>query len=469
MPPSVMNRSNKENNGGTTELARRRRADSKDLKLSPAATLDDRHSTYILNQQQHSSSPTRSGIRARRKLKSSFSPRFRSVCVLALDLLIAGYMIRSIVVFLRPTVDAENDSPALSDSVLLSRPAFAKSLPDMPPCEELQPDDITFTLAVQLSGNRLWMMKHHCELWGATAPISVAMWTSLGAEEILVKLKSMGCDLNFLHLQVVSSENHSGVDYPINQLRNMALKAVNTSHVLLLDVDFWESVDLFDTLNSPTVRKALSSDPRLAVVIPAFEIHDLQCGASLECRARHLFSIPADFEDLVISLGNNKSLPYDPINFSRQGSTNYRRWMRESQGELLDLPCVSSDQYQPYMVLRACEGLPPFQESFSGYGRNNMAWMVHLRRVGYRLQQIGGSFITHFPHVSSSSKLEWEKLPKANEESSKQAIVKYLRGRTDKTFWEFKRWLDVNVDDAARTEKCDDYVDDEDSLWSEGS
>lgn len=289
----------------------------------------------------------------------------------------------------------------------------------------------------------------------------------MSKEEIMEKLKILGCDLDSIALQTLSSENMSLADYPINKLRNLALGGVATSHALQLDVDMFPSIDLFDTLNLPQVRAALSRDPKLAVVVPAFESKDLQCGTSAKCRDRHLYWMPRDFEDLVISLGSKRALPYDSTHFPRQGSTLYRQWMRQSHGELVDIPCVSSNQYQPYMVVRVCSHLPPFQDRFVGYGRNNMAWMMHLRRTGYRLQQVGGSFVAHFPHTSSQAKLEWEQALKLNDNSGAGVeLNNHLRGRSDQTLEEFARWLLAKVDDESRLDKCNDFEGDEDNLLS---
>jgi hypothetical protein len=476
MPPNAMRPSSPEmvsprKNGGNTDFTRRRRTHSKDRGFSPTSPIDDRCCTLPLNTNPPHTPSRNNGFTRRRKARLPM--RFRAVCVYAFDFLVLAYVFRNIQIYLRPAVvvdEVKNPHPELGESAALVAPvldavgltqtSFEKSLPDMPTCEALDPDAVTFTLAVQLSDNRLWMLQHHCQLWGVAAPISIALWTNVGQDEILEKLKLMGCDPEYIHLQTLSPEDHSKVDYPINQLRNMALGGVATSHALLLDVDLWESADLFDTLNSPSVRKALSEDPKLAMVIPAFETQDPKCGTSAKCRAKKLYGIPRDFEDLVIGLGSNKALPYDPTNFSRQGSTNYRRWMKQNYGELVDIPCVSSDQYQPYMVVRLCDDLPPFQERFSGHGRNNMAWMLHLRRLGYRLQQVDGSFITHFPHLSSQARLEWEKEPDTTDGGAAIDLTKSLRGRTDHTFLAFKKWLEANVADASRLSKCEDFNDD---------
>ena len=50
---------------------------------------------------------------------------------------------------------------------------------DAPTCQNLDSiDSIDTTLVTQLSDDRLWMMKHHCERYGPH-PISIAVYTML--------------------------------------------------------------------------------------------------------------------------------------------------------------------------------------------------------------------------------------------------------------------------------------------------
>ena len=65
--------------------------------------------------------------------------------------------------------------------------------------------------------------------------------------------------------------------FPVNALRNLAISSVKTSHFMYLDVDFWPSSNLYDQLHSKDTLLALSSDPKLAVVVPAFQRLDFDC------------------------------------------------------------------------------------------------------------------------------------------------------------------------------------------------
>mmetsp|Transcript_24369 Transcript_24369/g.28229 ORF Transcript_24369/g.28229 Transcript_24369/m.28229 type:complete len:244 (-) Transcript_24369:738-1469(-) len=148
------------------------------------------------------------------------------------------------------TIPATTSSKSLNpiESTTTHHP-FIKTLNNAPKCTLLSSQDINYTLATHCSEDRLWMMEHHCKRWGYDNPISKNSISSL-----------------------LSTREGSAYDYPINKLRNMAVEGVKTSHVLVLDIDFWESINLYNTLNRNDVRKALAADDKLAIVVPAFQL-----------------------------------------------------------------------------------------------------------------------------------------------------------------------------------------------------
>ena len=67
--------------------------------------------------------------------------------------------------------------------------------------------------------------------------------------------------------------------FPVNELRNLAIKAVTTTHYLYSDVDFFPSSWMFETIsNSSKLLTILAADYRNTVVIPAFERSIHMCG-----------------------------------------------------------------------------------------------------------------------------------------------------------------------------------------------
>jgi len=160
-------------------------------------------------------------------------------------------------------------------------------------------------------------------------------------------------------------------------------------------------------------------------------------------------------------------------NYGGHGSTRYAEWLEQERHELLPIECVHSNRYEPYLVVRYCRGLPPFQTAFSGYGKNKVSWILQLRREGWSLLQIS-AFLVHYPHVDSKARLAWNggsdgrriPRPKGNHRGS-DFWLQYKRGRNDKAFVDFRAWLKREIPDVGRVGPCENKldIDDDVKLW----
>jgi len=63
--------------------------------------------------------------------------------------------------------------------------------------------------------------------------------------------------------------------YPVNYLRNVALRQANTEHVFLLDVDFLPMPSLYDL-----ARQVLASAPTIAKTLDIASNNKLVCSAA---------------------------------------------------------------------------------------------------------------------------------------------------------------------------------------------
>ena len=344
----------------------------------------------------------------------------------------------SIPVSTNPTLEDKNSNPY----------HFQTHSWDAPPCKPiLDPAAISYTLVTQSSESRLWMMQHHCQKW--PHEISIAIGAEIKdhnsndgnnnhrmnmdslhhnensqslpypATQFMRQLQAMGCDPLKLSVAVVPISTTSKVtesghttttktmaEYPVNRLRNQALAQVRTTHAVYIDIDFWPSPNLYGILNQPIIRKHfvtsqvntnITNDEdshedvdKSALVIPAFQIRR-QCRQYKDCRKQNIHFMPTTRQDLMEKIKKHQAVRFDPTNLGGHGSTLYSQWITQSASELLELPCFTSDRYEPYLVFRYCRNVPPFQETFSGYGKNKMTWIMHLRRLGWRFWQLGGS------------------------------------------------------------------------------
>jgi hypothetical protein len=349
-------------------------------------------------------------------------------------------------------------------------------------CEApLSPDDISYTLVTQLSTNRIWMMEYHCQRW--TQHMSIAILTNETHNQVMEELIQWNCRPDQVTLTVLDASQYPNDDYPVNVLRNLAFAQVRTSHVAYVDVDFWESQHMYDVLMGEDIRTQLSNDPQLALVLPAFQLHR-QCQVYKECPEQNIPQMPSTVKELIQILQEKRGSMFDPYNQDGHGSTLYKEWIHQPSGSLLELDCIQSNRYEPFLVVRYCHELPPFQEQFTGYGKNKMTWMMQLRRTGYRLNQVGGVFLVHYPHLDSQSRMAWNKAPKALVDTANDGrkrvrrpqqkdagsidYTNFKRGQVDKTFAEFRKWLQATIpQEQRRLEKCDDAMDDDARLWIE--
>lgn len=286
-------------------------------------------------------------------------------------------------------------------------------------------------------------MEEQCRRWGAH-PISLALTTDLPVKAIEIALEELGCNPNLISIKTV----HETGSYPVNKLRNLAFSGVNTSHAVYVDADFLVSTDLYQSLLDK--RQALDS-PKTALVLPAFELRKLCDPSDYSCRRMHAALAP-DTKDEMLNLFSFPETIFPAIsqfdskgNIAGHGSTLYNEWCSQDGDELLSIDCFTSKRYEPYLVVQYCRELPPFQESFTGYGQNKLTWTWQLRHAGYSFLQIGDGFLVHFPHPKSHSFKMWKKT--MNQKGRVNLQVEKLSNQ-------FYHWLKTNVPDQSVVSDC---------------
>lgn len=362
---------------------------------------------------------------------------------------------------------------------------FQQEQPSMAPlCSNdtpLLPDQINFTLVTQVSEDRLWMLTQHCHRW--PGPISAAVFTDFPAsriQQILLRENEVygKCSLNQVTITTLTKAGVPEGEYPVNALRNLALQNVQTTHLFYADVDFWSSENLYETLHSSSVTTRLSQDDKLALVVPAFQMkrqcddHGTSKQASTMCRLNNMEYMPMNRSEIFNLIQKENVTAFDPTNKGGHGSTLYEEWYLQQDGEVRDIPCISSNRYEPYVAVRYCRHLPPFQEVFTGYGKNKMTQIMQMRRTGYVFSQVGGVFVIHYPHHTAKARKAWSAGKRSSnshllEEETSTPIdwTQFKRGQVDKFFVEFRSWLNAAVEEKSRVEMCVGAVNDDENLW----
>jgi hypothetical protein len=236
----------------------------------------------------------------------------------------------------------------------------------------------------------------------------------------------------------------SVADYPVNHLRNLGIGRVQTSHFIVADVDFVPSRGLYAELLQH--GSLMLNDLMLALVVPAFQRRGGSCTSVSACRALAAQTnfIPANLEELQQCMaGNTSSVPTYTArlmsnssrslrsrssissrsrgssgcivfqadnNYDGHSTTRSSDWLAASAHWLEPKPltCFESSRYEPYLVLSTWgSATPRYDEQFTGYGKNKIQFVNHVRFAGFKFAVLPREFLMHFPHPKSSAKLAW--------------------------------------------------------------
>ena len=337
----------------------------------------------------------------------------------------------------QPSASAANDKNNGKNKHTEDRPiptTFETKSKMLPQCTSMTTSDVDISLAIQLNEERLWVMKHHCSAWNRQ--ISLAVLTDRTKSSIGNDLKSMGCRRNII-ISTLEASKYKKDEYPVNLLRNIATQASTASHIMFVDADFFMPKGIDEVLMARTIKEKLARDAKQALVLPAFQLN-YKCsdGTSADqCRSRKLESMPQNIDDLRRGLDDESVSMFDPKNPHGHDSTGYDRWRKQSTSSVEDISCINSERYEPYLVVRRCEDMPPFPEAFTGYGWNKIALFLHLNRIAYKFARVGGAYLVHFPHGHSEARKSWDK------------DNNHSKTRNLKIFKSFKKWLSTQPDE----------------------
>lgn len=170
--------------------------------------------------------------------------------------------------------------------------------------------------------------------------------------------------------------SYERLKYPINHLRNLAVRSATSSHIFVMDADFSPSANFYD--HARTVLLPLMT-PTTALVVPCFGL-----------REGHT-EMPHDRDALDALLKEGTAYITDPG--AGHGPTLATTMTTRSAFYEV---CYES-QWEPYYLLRS--DAPLYDARFKNQGGDKQSHALQLNAAGYRFLVSPHIFILHKEHA----------------------------------------------------------------------
>eukprot|EP01100_Stratorugosa_tubuloviscum_P014953 TRINITY_DN829_c2_g1_i1.p1 TRINITY_DN829_c2_g1~~TRINITY_DN829_c2_g1_i1.p1 ORF type:complete len:438 (+),score=154.36 TRINITY_DN829_c2_g1_i1:123-1436(+) len=328
------------------------------------------------------------------------------------------------------------------DNILSRQPYFIKSM------NEFHAKDVT--VVVQASPDRFDRVIQMLRRW--KGPMSLALYMrnetfKEDSERIKKIYYSSSLLQEWLDIHLVFRNQ---TRYPVNVLRNEAIRHARTEYIFILDADFVPNAGLRQQLhkilrepnlevdelivanskdnkqkmNTTLLFKHGKTKKERAFVVPAFDarlpvlIQDLenthtdddiiqQLEETTTRIANTIFDpldvVPEDKVDLLASIINKHVFPVNERVCPKcHGPVNYSYYYSAKRPYSIIYHWI----FEPYVVLRKALTLPLFEERLKGYGFDKNSHALTLALHGYEFVVLPHSFAMHLPHKRDPS--SWE-------------------------------------------------------------
>ncbi|XP_072033911.1 xylosyl- and glucuronyltransferase LARGE1-like [Amphiura filiformis] len=237
------------------------------------------------------------------------------------------------------------------------------------------------TLVAQLSMDRLQMLEAICKHW--EGPISLALYMSDAeaqqflryalSSDVLMARKNIGYHVVY----------KDGQFYPVNFLRNTALRQVTTPYVFLSDIDFLPMYGLYEYQRKAIAMVDMKATNK-ALIIPAFET------------LRYRLTFPKSKADLLhmLDMGTLFTFRYH-VWQKGHAPTNFAKWRTATTPYKVQW----EPDFEPYVVVK--KECPVYDLRFVGFGWNKVSHIMELDAQGYEFIVLPNAFIIHMPHTPS--------------------------------------------------------------------
>uniref|UniRef100_A0A8C0RDT4 LARGE xylosyl- and glucuronyltransferase 1 n=1 Tax=Canis lupus familiaris TaxID=9615 RepID=A0A8C0RDT4_CANLF len=219
-------------------------------------------------------------------------------------------------------------------------------------------DNTDVTLVAQLSMDRLQMLEAICKHW--EGPISLALYLSDAEAQQFLRYAQGSEVLMSRHNVAYHIVYKEGQFYPVNLLRNVAMKHVGTPYLFLSDIDFLPMYGLYEYLRKSVIQLDLANTKK-AMIVPAFET------------LRYRLSFPKSKAELLsmLDMGTLFTFRYH-VWTKGHAPTNFAKWRTATTPYRVEWEA----DFEPYVVVR--RDCPEYDRRFVGFGWNKVAHIMEL-------------------------------------------------------------------------------------------
>merc|ERR1712223_1068586 len=248
--------------------------------------------------------------------------------------------------------------------------------------EELEEGDVT--LVAQLSMDRLHMVETLSSQW--KGPMSLSLYLSDAEADQFVKFAHNSEVLRMRRNVGFHLVYKEGDFYPINYLRNVALKFAKTDNVFLSDIDFVPGTDAYTMLKNASTHLLTTKQNKRALVVPAFETQRYR-----------LDEFPRSKAEVIRLLDEGTLFTFRYHEWTRgHDATNYGKWRTATTPYKVQWEA----DFEPYVVLPK-NLVPAYDLRFVGFGWNKVSHIMELAFRGTEFIVLPNVFIVHIPHAPS--------------------------------------------------------------------
>ena len=192
-------------------------------------------------------------------------------------------------------------------------------------------------------------------------------------------------------------EKHGGtLPYPVNVLRNLAQRSIESNFFLLMDVDFLPSKGayayLMQTLQNTEHPFWDQLRNNTVFVLPAFERFPLLPNGTATADL-----VPEYKLELKQMLKQQVASTFHPYFPPGHQPTDYDLWLDDGLDTEFSYPIQYVKRFEPYVIAYK-RGLPEFWDGFRGFGYNAATFFWELHLAGYQYRVIRRQFVVHMNH-----------------------------------------------------------------------